>query len=410
MTGGERLDDVRMAFYTRYVSDVPTRRFVLTPNEVLLLNPNTGTLPVFRTRRDAEVTLSCYRRHPVLIQDRDSSANAWGLSLGRMLHMADDSGMFRSSGELLALGASFTGWDWTDDDGHRWLPLYEAKMVTRFDHRFTTYDGATRAQLNKGSLPHVSAEQHDDPSHESLARYWVSESDLEAFIAAKKWPPHGWLLGWRDIAAAVNEGTFFPAVIPRAPASGLWFAIPGTAQDAAVLQSVWSSSIWDFLTRQKVAGTHVTLFIAKQLACPPPSAFDATPLWSASDLYAFVLPRVLELTYTSHRIRPYAEDVVGGDAGDPFRWLPIRRGQLRAEIDAAMFHLYALDRPDAEHVLDSFFVLRKYEERDHGEFRTKRLVLTVYDAMTAAAESGVPFVSPLDPQPGDGPRHPERQP
>ena len=55
--------------YIRHVADVPARRFALAADEVLLLNPNTGTLPVFRTRRDAEITLACYRRHPVLIRD-----------------------------------------------------------------------------------------------------------------------------------------------------------------------------------------------------------------------------------------------------------------------------------------------------------------------------------------------------
>jgi hypothetical protein len=115
---------------------------------------------------------------------------------------------------------------------------------------------------------------------------------------------------------------------------------------------------------------------------------------------------VLELTYTSRRIRPYADDIVGGDPGTPFRWIPQRREQLRAELDAAMFHLYGLDRADTEHVLDSFFVVRKYEERDHGEFRTKRLVLAAYDAMTeAAATSGAPFRSPLDPPAGERLRH-----
>ena len=73
-----------------------------------------------------------------------------------------------------------------------------------------------------------------------------------------------------------------------------------------------------------------------------------------------------------------------------------------------MLHVYGLDRHDAEHVLDSFFVVRKYEERDHGEFRTKRLVLAAYDQMAEAARTGVAYVSPLDPPPGQGPRHPER--
>ena len=62
-------------------------------------------------------------------------------------------------------------------------------------------------------------------------------------------------------------------------------------------------------------------------------------------------------------------------------------------------------------MLDSFFVVRKYEERDHGEFRTKRLVLDRYDAMQSAITSlaagkGDPYATPLDPAPGEGHRHP----
>ena len=73
-----------------------------------------------------------------------------------------------------------------------------------------------------------------------------------------------------------------------------------------------------------------------------------------------------------------------------------------------MLHVYGLSRAEVEHVLDSFFVVRKYDERDHGEFRTKRLVLAAYDALAGAVAGGFPYVSPLGPPPGDGPRHPER--
>jgi hypothetical protein len=100
--------------------------------------------------------------------------------------------------------------------------------------------------------------------------------------------------------------------------------------------------------------------------------------------------------------------VGGGDPGVPYRWIPGRRDQMRAELEAAMLLLYGLDREDTEHVLDSFPIVRRYEERDHSEFRTKRLVLAAYDAMTSAVATGVAFVSPLDPPPGEGPRHEEK--
>ena len=225
----------------------------------------------------------------------------------------------------------------------------------------------------------------------------------------------GWLLGWRDIATSLDVRTFVTYAMPLNAVGGVTtIAFPRSPSLGPLLQATWSSFVFDYVSRQKISGTHMNQTITKQLACPEPAAFDAVPAWSDVPLAAFVRPRVLELAYTSHRMAPYAVDVLAGvpgetDPGPPFRWLPERRAQLRAELDAAMLHLYGLSREDTEHVLDSFFVLRGYEDRDHGEFRTKRLVLGEYDAMARAARTGVPYQSPLDPRPGAGPRHPERR-
>jgi hypothetical protein len=318
--------------------------------------------------------------------------------------MANDSGEFLTADDLLAKGAAFDGWSWAARE-KRWLPLYEAKLLSHWNHRFSTYADATQAQLNVGSLPRLDDKQLEDPEIEPLSRYWVAEEAVEAAIP-DSWD-RGWLFGWRDIARASDMRTFVPSVMPRSAVGHKFpIALLNRPRRAVLLQAVWSSYVYDYIARQKLSGTGMTYFIVKQLACPRPDEFDATPRWSDATLDAFIRPRVLELTHTSSRIRGYAEDVVGGDPGEPFRWIPVRREQLRAELDAAMFHLYGLDRADTEHVLDSFPVVRRYEERDHGEFRTKRLVLAAYDAMAEAAASGVPFRSPLDPPPGEGPRNP----
>src|SRR5438552_11864016 len=117
-----------------------------------------------------------------------------------------------------------------------------------------------------------------------------------------------------------------------------------------------------------------------------------------------ITPYLLELSYTPWRLRPYAQEM--GDDGPPFRWDPERRALLRADLDAAMLHVYGLTRTEAEHVLDSFPVVRKYEQRDHGEYRTRRLVLEAYDRMAAATARGGGGWTPLAPVPaGAGPRH-----
>ncbi|OBF29768.1 DNA methyltransferase [Mycobacterium sp. ACS4331] len=404
MTGVSRkVERTRFAFYTRYMSDVPERRFELAAKEVLALNPNTGTLPMFRSRKDADITLGIYSRHPVLIRDDDPDGNPWGLSFATLFHMANDSELFHTPDDLA--DAEFNGWSYTRGN-KEYVPLYEAKMLSHFDHRYATYKGATQAQLNKGTLPRLTDEQHDDPELESLARYWVGRSEADAKLV-DRWD-RGWLLGWRDITNASNERTFVPSVLPTSGVGHVFpVAFPHDSVTSVRLHGLWSSAVFDFVARQKLSGTHMTYNIVKQLACPSPEVFQKPTPWRHSKhLETWLKPYVLELSYTSRRLAPYAQDL--GDTGPPFRWDSERRALLRADLDAGFLHIYVLDRDEAEHVLDSFPVVRKYEERDFGEYRTKRLVLEAYDRMAEAIANGGTGWNPLaDPPAGHGPRHPE---
>jgi hypothetical protein len=47
----------------------PDRRFTLCAGDIALLNPNTRTCPIFRSRADAELTKLIYRNVPVLIRE-----------------------------------------------------------------------------------------------------------------------------------------------------------------------------------------------------------------------------------------------------------------------------------------------------------------------------------------------------
>ncbi len=80
---------------------------------------------------------------------------------------------------------------------------------------------------------------------------------------------------------------------------------------------------------------------------------------------------------------------------------PARRFLLRAELDAAFFHLYGLARSDTDYILDTFTIVRQSDEKAHGEYRTKRVILEIYDAMAEAARTGQPYVTRLDPPPAD---------
>lgn len=405
MTGTQRsVRRTKFAFLNRHVSDVPDKRFQLAADEVLALNPNTGTLPMFRSRKDADITLGIYSRHPVLIRDDDPDGNPWGLTFARLFDMTNDSALFCQADDLV--DANFNGWSFKRDR-KEYVPLYEAKMLSHYDHRFSTYLNATSAQLNVGALPRLTDEQHDNADLEPMARCWVERSEVAARLE-ERWG-RAWLLGWRDITNKGNERTFVPAVLPTsAVGNSFYVAMLDEPELAPSLHAVWSSLPFDFVARQKVSGSHMNYFAAKQIACPSPNDFRCVATWNDQvAIAAWLQPYVLELSYTSWRLQPYAQDL--GDVGPPFRWKPERRAFLRADIDAGLFHIYGLNRDEVEHVLDSFTVVRKYEERDFGEYRTRRLVLEAYDRMTRAIANGGKGWKPLADVPaGHGPRHKER--
>ncbi|MFG2100536.1 Eco57I restriction-modification methylase domain-containing protein [Micromonospora echinaurantiaca] len=391
---------VSLVFRVRQANQVMARAYSLTPGEITLLNPNTGTCPVFLSRRDAEITLGIYRRMPALWEEGAREGNRWGLWFRQgVFNMATDSGLFQSPQKL-----SDDGWQL---DGNlfvrgeeRMSPLYEAKMVHHFDHRYSTYDGATQEQLNKGTLPRLDNTAHADPTHLPAPRYWVAEAEIQERLAGRSWK-HGWLLGWRDITNAANERTLISTVIPRtAVGHKFLLALPGVARPG--LHANLSAFVLDYVVRQKLSGTSLGYFVFKQLPVLPPEKYDELAAWDpdGGTLDAWVSARVLELAYTAHDLMPYAHDL--GYDGPPFRWDPARRELLRAELDAAYFHLYGIDRDDVDYIMDTFKVVRQKDEAAHGEYRTKRLILDRYDAMSTAIRTGTSYKTPLDPPPSHG--------
>ncbi|MEV5704498.1 N-6 DNA methylase [Actinoallomurus sp. NPDC052274] len=393
-----KVPEADFAFGSRKISDIEARRFVMPPEDILLLNPNTGTAPLFRSRRDAQITLGIYRRVPVLWRDIPSS-NPWNLSFMRMFDMANDSGLFHTREELESAGWTFRG-NCFIRYGETMLPLYEAKMVYHFDHRLGTYEGQTRAQANMGTLPRLTLTQKRDPYFRILSRYWVAEAEVRERLK-DSWP-HGWLLGWRDVARSTDERSMICDVIPRVAVGHkfpLLFATYGGWRLAANL----SSLAFDYVARQKLAGTSMSYFILKQLPALPPKIYEEWAIWGKSEtLGDWIDARVLELTYTAWDMRPFARDL--SDDYPPFIWDEERRLHIRSELEAAYFHLYQVGRDDVGFIMDTFGAFRR---NDPERFqRTKALILNTYDAIAQAIRTGEPYRSILDPHPGHGPRHP----
>ncbi|MEU9168874.1 DNA methyltransferase [Streptomyces sp. NPDC048420] len=417
---GNLREPIRMVFKVRQPEQIADRSYLLAAEDILAMNPNTGTCPVFRSRRDMEITLGIYRRVPVLLKEGATNGNPWGVKFQLMFMMSTDSDKFRTREDLIADGWRLEGNTFVKAGAHM-LPLYEGKMLHHYDHRFSTYENATEKQLNKGTLPRFTVEQHQDPTTVPLPRYWVSEQDtptgefdksgqeikapgVRSRLTARGWDRE-WVMGWRDICRASDERTMICSI---APAHGFGnpfpLAFPSSTTHAPLLSAVFSSMACDYAVRQKIGGTHLTFGYVHQLPVPTPDTLAPHA--------SFITPRLLELTYTSYDMAPFARDF--GDTGAPYRWDPDRRVIIRAELDALFFHLYGITRDDTTYILDTFNITRDKDIKTHGEYRTKNLILAEYDRMAAAGltletpltegESGT-YRSTLNPPPGEGPRH-----
>jgi hypothetical protein len=178
---------------------------------------------------------------------------------------------------------------------------------------------------------------------------------------------------------------------------------------AAALIAAQSSLVLEYVARQKVDGPVVRAAHWKQLPVPTPDMLEPH--------LPFIVPRVVELVYTSPDMGPLARDL--DDRGeDPFAWDPDRRASLRAELDAFFFCLYGIDsRDDAEYIIDTVLGGAPSErgaggtERDESQGedsrRARKLALTAYDRMTEARATGAEYESRIFPPPGHGRR---RQP
>jgi hypothetical protein len=501
-------------FFALRVEDLADsrRHFQLTPDEFRLINPNTRTCPVFRSKRDAELTKKLYGVAPILMSDHGSDRNSWGIRFSTMFHMSNDSGWFRDGPST--------------EHGPLHLPLYEAKMLHQFDHRWATYFDAPEKPEGLDTEDCTDA-QKSHPAYAVRPRYWVEEHQvlariarvpnrvgsawlathavgaysplepertLEAAVAGwvagelfrraageadsdrgwsdkvvghayqmaatelerrfedlartlrglgvdgkkavnefirwgkldadvplndgeladlvewrQRWHHMSsegtrvqalldtvdvwmearspkWLMGWRDICRSTDYRTLIASVLPRAGVGDKFLLMASTAPTpkVAALLACLNSLTCDYIARQKVGGTALKYFTMKQLAVLPPERYSERDL-------AFIVPRVLELTYTANDLRPWAQDL--GYDGEPFTWDSDRRAVLRAELDAYYARLYSLKREELQFILDpsdvtddgypseTFRVMKNNEMRAFGEFRTRRLVLEAWDRL-----------------------------
>lgn len=377
------------SFFLHDISDLKNheRHFNLTPEEIKQINPNTGNCPIFRSKKDADITTTIYQKIPIVMDDKLLEKNPWNISFKQgLFNMSWDSSLFQTKEQLETRGGKLIQniFELMDE---KWLPLYEAKMFHQYNHRFGTFFDVL--ERKNTSLPTPTNEQYRDPKYFVIPWYWVQEREVIQRVENKR----KWFVAFRDITNSTNERTGIFSLIPwsgvnhKAPL----IIISETVLNCLLIIGNFNSIPNDYILRQKIGGTSLSFFIFKQVPVLPSSKFT-------TNIQSFILPRVIELTYTAWDLEPFAQDVlseIGPDTWNqyfpnnplkegrphPFRWNEERRAVLRAELDALYAKLYGLTTDELEYILTTFPVLQKNEIREFGEYRTRRLVLEAWERM-----------------------------
>jgi hypothetical protein len=310
--------------------------------------------------------------------------------------MTSDSHLFSTKEQLESLGFRFHGNVFEKGD-KRYLPLYEAKLFHHYDHRFATF---TNKEYFVENADHA-------PDSIIFPRYWLKnnahKTDKCMIVFRNTCRSTDIRTGIFAVLSNVFVGNNAPIIINH-----------NNSFEKLLLLTNLSSFTFDYVVRNKIGGIALNFYILEQIPVIPLYRFSKF-------IRKFIAPRVFELVYTAWDLREFADSVWNtvdsefkellsyqrldnasetgvsldsinqplwamSDEGNkcpfpPFIWDEERRFQLRCDLDALFGHLYNLTRDEFAYILETFPIVRRKDEAQYGEYRTKRVILEKFDAL-----------------------------
>ncbi|MBN2270707.1 MAG: N-6 DNA methylase, partial [Sedimentisphaerales bacterium] len=387
--GSERKSqNADFVFFAHKMKDLEekSRHISLSYKDIALLNPNTRTCPVFRSKRDADITKAIYRRVPVLIdKSRKKGGNPWTIQFYTMFHQSGDAHLFWTADKLKADGFKRDGSMWKKRK-QTFIPLCEAKMVQMYDHRAASVVVDPSNYMRQGQTDPTSLVQHQNPEFHVEPRWWALSDSIEAIVGD---PPPPALLAFKKVTSPTNQRTMIAAFIPCAGVVDsthlIRFREPSNVLLHCCLLSNLNSFILDYVARQKIGNVNLNFYLVDQFPMFPPDFYHQKCPWSArTTLEKWISQRVLKLTCTANDMIPLAK--AAGFTPAVHKWNPAERADLMAELDAAYFLLYEIDRDDVEYILSTFAGIEKQRQVAFAGSTAYDRILRHYDSLKAKSK------------------------
>ena len=389
-SNGQIFDAAHCGFFLQAVREIgdPERGFAITASDFASVNPNTGTAPIFRSRRDMILTTAIYERLPVLVDRSTGDPEAvWPVRYCQMINLTSDSHLFRTRVELEAReGAWHVGGNRYQSTAGEWVPLYVGRMIHQFDHRAASVQVNASNVHNPAFSNEINVELKADPAFTSTPQFWVLETEQTLQRPT---------IAFRDIARATDARTMISAFLPSQAAGNTAPLIMSNLafKDQAILLANLNALVLDYIARQKAQSTHLNWYIVEQLPVVPCTGYERD--FGPKPAADIVRETVLELTYTAHDMAPFARDMgyvdEAGEVRPPFIWDEDRRLKLRAKLDALYFILYGVydpaeperSRDDVTYIYSTFPIVEREEQAKYGRFRSRDLCLAWINALSA---------------------------
>ena len=355
------------------------------------LNPNTGTVPMFRDPGSLPLVERMYKTGAAFCENGLSPI--WPVRFSRDFDMTNQSDLFKREDQLAAEGAFLLeGGNYGTKDGD-YFPLYEGKSITLHNHRYSSVT-RTGNLSGQGKTIKASDEELSDPNFVTTPWYWIHERELTEVGP--------YVLGFNDVANTNNRRTVITAIVPKA---GYGNKLPLLRQDTGVTAlevSLMAANLGsiplDFVARQKIQSRNLNKYILDQLPIIPLETIKSQNFGpkSAADIVA---DAILELSYNSHAMRQYAKEMKyideDGEAKPPVAWNIEKRVYLTAKLDAVFFHLYKIIDPvDVDYIFSTFPKIEADDIEEFGYYRTRDLTKSWINALAAGRPDAKVTVNP----------------
>jgi hypothetical protein len=335
------------------------------------LSPETYAIPDVRNLGQLATSRKMYAACPAF---GDSSLGPPLRHYSRELDMGNDRDLFT-----------------TDPAG---LPVYEGRMIDHFDHRAKTYASG------HGNSAEWIEREFGDPAKAIVPQWRVLRGNIPSKLGDRC---DHFRIGFGDIANPRNERSFTATLIPPGVICG--HKVPTFVFDD---KHEWAYLPWlavansfgmDWLARCRLSAPTMSYTLLNSLPFPRPATSD--------EVVQRVAPIVLRLVCTTPEMTPFwnqmarlgfVDSVTENTIPRLALTTPDTRAIARAELDAFVaVKVFGLTRQELSEQLDTFDVLRRRQEKAHGEFRTKRLILEALEGLDARAADVV--VIPAIPRP-----------